>query len=160
MGATLPAISRWVKATPDGVAWLGFFYGGNIGGGVIGSLAAGFYLLRVFDVATATAVAVAINIAVFAIAGLLARRTTYEPDEPVLATSSRPGGIWPVYVAIALSGTTALSAEVIWTRLLLLHFGATVYTFALILAVFLIGLGIGSTVGASIGRSAASPRRA
>ena len=34
MGATLPAISRWVKATPDGVAWLGFFYGGNIAGGV------------------------------------------------------------------------------------------------------------------------------
>src|SRR5256885_8661124 len=71
MGATLPAISRWVKATPDGVAWLGFFYGGNIAGGVIGSLVAGFYLLRIFDVATATAVAVAINIAVFAIATFL-----------------------------------------------------------------------------------------
>jgi hypothetical protein len=27
MGATLPAISRWVRATPDGVAWLGFSYG-------------------------------------------------------------------------------------------------------------------------------------
>ena len=46
MGATLPAISRWVKATPEGVAWLGFFYGGNIAGGVIGCLLAGFYLLR------------------------------------------------------------------------------------------------------------------
>src|SRR3989440_1816722 len=77
MGATLPAISRWVRATPDGVAWLGFFYGGNIAGGVIGSLLAGFYLLRVFDVATATLVAVAINIAVFGIAAFLARRTTY-----------------------------------------------------------------------------------
>src|SRR5262249_25104462 len=65
MGATLPAISRWVKATPDGVAWLGFFYGGNIAGGVIGSLVAGFYLLRVFDVVTATAAAVALNVAVF-----------------------------------------------------------------------------------------------
>ncbi len=46
MGATLPAISRWVRATPEGVSWLGFFYGGNIAGGVFGSLAAGFYLLR------------------------------------------------------------------------------------------------------------------
>ena len=36
MGATLPAIARWVKATPDGVSWLGFFYGGNIAGGVLG----------------------------------------------------------------------------------------------------------------------------
>src|SRR5712671_5116181 len=72
MGATLPAISRWVKATPDGVAWLGFFYGGNIGGGVIGSLLAGFYLLRVFDVGTATAVAVAINIIIALTAYVLA----------------------------------------------------------------------------------------
>src|SRR4051812_33607534 len=40
MGATLPAISRWVKATPEGVSWLGLFYGGNIAGGVLGSLAA------------------------------------------------------------------------------------------------------------------------
>src|SRR4029453_17170037 len=55
MGATLPAISRWVRATPEGVSWLGFFYGGNIAGGVVGSLVAGFYLLRMFDVATATA---------------------------------------------------------------------------------------------------------
>ena len=47
MGATLPAIARWVQATPQGVSWLGFFYGGNIAGAVMGSLAAGFYLLRV-----------------------------------------------------------------------------------------------------------------
>jgi spermidine synthase len=49
---------------------------------------------------------------------------------------------------------------VIWTRLLSLHFGATVYTFALILAVFLLGLGIGSSVGASLSRNILAPRRA
>src|SRR5438552_4868983 len=32
MGATLPAISRWLETTSEGVAWLGFFYGGNIAG--------------------------------------------------------------------------------------------------------------------------------
>ena len=48
----------------------------------------------------------------------------------------------------------------IWTRLLSLHFGATVYTFALILAVFLVGLGIGSTVGATLARDIVSPKRA
>ena len=60
MGATLPAISRWVKSTSEGVSWLGFFYGGNIAGAVLGSLLAGFYLLRVYDIAIATAVAIAI----------------------------------------------------------------------------------------------------
>ncbi len=46
MGATLPAIARFVRTTPEGVSWLGFFYGGNIAGAVLGSLTAGFYLLR------------------------------------------------------------------------------------------------------------------
>ena len=64
MGATLPVISRWVEATPEGVSWLGFFYGGNIAGAVFGSLLAGFYLLRVYDIAIATFVAIALNIAV------------------------------------------------------------------------------------------------
>ena len=47
MGASLPAVARWVEATPEGVSWLGFFYGGNIAGAVFGVLLAGFYLLRV-----------------------------------------------------------------------------------------------------------------
>ena len=51
MGATLPAIARWVETTPTGVSWLGFFYGGNIAGAVFGCLLAGFYLLRVYDMA-------------------------------------------------------------------------------------------------------------
>src|SRR4051794_23122708 len=68
MGATLPAIARRVETDPEGVSWLGFFYGGNIAGAVFGCLLAGFYLLRVHDVATATYVAFAINVTVAAIA--------------------------------------------------------------------------------------------
>ena len=62
----------------------------------------------------------------------------------------RAAGAWAVYVAIGLSGLTALGSEVIWTRMLSLLFGATIYTFSLILAVFLFGLGIGSSVGSAI----------
>src|SRR5439155_12307725 len=40
MGATLPAIARWVETSPQGVSWLGFFYGGNIAGAVLGCLLA------------------------------------------------------------------------------------------------------------------------
>src|SRR5437764_1107843 len=166
MGATLPAISRWVKATPEGVSWLGFFYGGNIAGGVVGSLVAGFYLLRVHDVNIATFTAVAINAAVAAIAYLVSAKAAYdEVARPFQGREGRAESPTPprhafVYVTIALSGMTALGAEVVWTRLLSLHFGATVYTFSLILAVFLVGLGIGSTIGASMARSSATPRLA
>src|SRR5262249_31776284 len=103
MGATLPAISRWVRATPEGVSWLGFFYGGNIAGGVVGSLTAGFYLLRVHDVLIATLAAVTLNAAVAAVALLLARRTSYTPDAGAARTSVSARN-WAVYVTIALSG--------------------------------------------------------
>src|SRR5881394_840360 len=73
MGATLPAISRWVESTPEGVSWLGFFYGGNIAGGVIGSLLAGFYLLRVYDLGVATFVAIVFNVTVAVLAMSIAR---------------------------------------------------------------------------------------
>src|SRR5713226_2154260 len=88
MGATLPAISRWVKATPEGVSWLGFFYGGNIAGGVIGSLVAGFYLLRVYDIVVATFAGVAINLLVAVVGLALAGRTAHEEtiDRPSSST--------------------------------------------------------------------------
>ena len=158
MGATLPAISRWVETTPEGVSWLGFFYGGNIGGAVLGSLLAGFYLLRVYDAATATYVAVALNLAVALLALALAKAAPHEAIAPAPENVERSRGSWAVYVAIALSGMTALAAEVIWTRLLSLLFGATVYTFSLILTVFLLGLGIGSSLGAALARSVTRPR--
>ncbi len=79
MGATLPAVARWVESTPEGVSWLGFFYGSNIAGAVIGCLLAGFYLLRVFDMAVATYVAVAINAAVAGAAYLIALTARHQP---------------------------------------------------------------------------------
>lgn len=164
MGATLPAIARWVEMTPRGVAWLGFFYGGNIAGAVMGCLLAGFYLLRVHDMTIATLAGVAINLAVAAAAWMLAGRSQPVPvpgpsHEAQPRTGTRPGPA-TVYLAIGISGLTALGSQVIWTRLLSLLVGATVYAFAIILAVFLLGLGLGSSVGASIARTTVRPRLA
>ena len=161
MGATLPAIARWVETGPLGVAWLGFFYGGNIAGAVFGCLLAGFYLLRVYDMATATFVASALNLTVAAIALALATvagRCEVSSDAATAKSAERAPGAWAVHLAIGLSGMSALGAEVVWTRLLSLLLGGTVYTFSLILAVFLLGLGIGSSLGAFLARRAASAR--
>lgn len=158
MGATLPAIARWVETTPEGVSWLGFFYGGNIAGAVLGSLLAGFYLLRVHDTMFATLVAVGINVIVAVIALVISRRAPYQATVVAGAAPLRARGAWAIYLAIGISGATALAAEVIWTRILSLLYGGTVYTFALILAVFLLGLGIGSSVGSALARSLARPR--
>jgi spermidine synthase len=161
MGASLPAIGRWVESTPLGVSWLGLFYGGNIAGAVFGCLFAGFYLLRVHDMRVATCVAAAINVAVAVASFALRRGASYvAAQEDAAKGVVRHQGGWPVYVAIALSGLCALGAEVVWTRLLALMLGATVYTFSIILAVFLIGLGIGSSAGSVWTRTLKRPRLA
>ena len=168
MGATLPAIARWVETTPKGVSWMGTFYAGNIVGAVLGCLWAGFHLLRVHDMHIATYAAVAVNVLVAVLALVLAsyaphsvrEQTEEEEDFAVALEEAAPEAGPPakvVYLAIAISGMGALSAEVVWTRLLSLLLGGTVYTFSIILAVFLLGLGIGSGVGSLFARSLAKP---
>src|SRR5438105_13842301 len=112
--------------------------------------------------AVATYVAAALNVTMAALALLLAhrrpQRVSEEKPAPARTVKVRAtGSRWPIYVAIALSGLAALGAEVVWTRILSLLFGGTVYTFSIIAAAFLFGLGIGSAVGAWLARSAERP---
>ena len=151
MGATLPAIARWFENNQQGTARIGLFYSANIVGAVLGCLFAAFYLLRLYDVVIATYVAVGINFLV-AISGWILSlklpnrlRSEFAPN-PTETTNTG----WSIsHFVIAISGFSALGAEVVWTRELSLMLGASVYTFSLILAVFLIGLGIGSGFGAA-----------
>ncbi len=169
MGATLPALARQIGARQintkeNGVSWLGFFYGANIAGAVFGCLLSGFYLLREYDVYAATYVAMAINLSMAGLAAALAGITPRESD-PDDRVRQVPAAIpaksdATVYVAIALSGLCALAAEAIWTRTLGLLFGASVYALSIIVAVFLVGLGIGSGIGALLCRIIVSPRTA
>jgi spermidine synthase len=160
MGASFPAIARWVESTPRGISWLGLLYSGNTAGAVFGCLFAGFYLLRIYSVSTATYVAAAINLLIALSAFWLAARVPSQTQAP--STAGLPGmrreeraksaldhslDHRMIFAAIALSGATALGAEVIWTRLMGMMLGATVYVFSIILAVFLIGLAIGGTGG-------------
>ena len=159
MGASLPAAARWIESTRSGAYWWGLLYGTNTIGAVFGSLLAGFYLLRMYGVGAATLAAVGINLVVAAIAFGLAARTperieTGEQQSVAdAAEAAEDGGRGSIYLTIALSGATALGAEVVWTRLMGMMLGSTVYVFSIILAVFLMGLALGSTVGAWMSRT-------
>jgi spermidine synthase len=156
MGATLPCAARWVESTPQGVSWLGILYTGNLAGAVFGCLLAGFYLLRLYDMATATFVAAAINALCATLAFLLAAFAPHRAPAAPTAADRAPLRLESVavYLTIAMSGLTALGAQVVWTRLLSLLLGASIYTFSIILAVFLLGLGLGSSAGSLLARSA------
>lgn len=162
MGASLPAMAKWAEATPKGASWWGLFYGINIAGAVVGSLLAGFFLLRLFDIYVATIVAAAINLLVAGVSFALAKKvphtvsaeveTSAAPEpavvDPAPLKSARAG----VLTAIGLSGVVSLGAQVVWARIMGPMLGGTVYVFATILAVFLLGLGLGAALGSKMGR--------
>jgi spermidine synthase len=165
MGASLPAIVRAFQSTPEESRRWGLLYGANTFGAVFGCLAAGFYFLRLYDVAVTTYIAVALNLLVAAVA-FAARGWFALPPEELdqlddftpqdFSEEDEPESVWPIYLTTALSGACALGAEVVWTRLLGMLLGVTVYAFSILLAVFLIGLAIGSAVASGL----ANPRTA
>ncbi len=163
MGATLPAISRWVASTPNAAVWWGYFYGTNIAGGVVGCTLAGFYLLRVYDMSVATGVAAILNVVVALGALGLEKLELTLPEQPAADLSPETSEVpaqsaTGIYIAIGLSGLAALGAEVVWTRILALMLGPTVYTFSIILGVFLTGLGLGSAAGARLAEKKGNAR--
>jgi len=162
MGGTLPVVSRLISATPRGLSFIGWLYGINTAGGVLGTLIAGFYLLRIHDLTVATEVAVCLNFLLFLMAFILSFFPSFRLNETGREERSKflsrgkdslPSPFLPpglIYFIIALSGLTALGAEVVWTRLLSLSLGGTVYTFSLLLAAFLAGLALGSAASSRL----------
>jgi len=144
MGASLPVMSRFVESSKRAVGWWGWLYAANTLGAVLGCLAAGFYLLRLHDMAVASYVAAGLNFAIALAAWRLAANAPWKASAPVAprpAQAQHPGA---VHLAIALSGATALGAEMVWTRQLGMMVDGTVYAFSIILAVFLVGMALGS----------------
>jgi spermidine synthase len=160
MGASFPAIARWVRGEASS-SWA-LLYGCNTAGAVLGCLLAGFFLLRVYDMATAAWVACGVNLAVAGLSWFVGRGSN-EAVSPEAAPEPSEGvgaPLWAIYLTIGLSGFCALGAEVIWTRLLSMLFLGTVYIFSAILAVFLIGLAIGGALSSRLTRRGADPAQA
>src|SRR5437870_11950718 len=107
MGASFPAIARWVEGTSKPIAWMGALYSANVAGAVVGCVVAGFYLLRVYDMVTATYVAVSINGAVALVAFIASpfgrgRRDSQQAGAPGEGhKSSHLPRQWLIYTVIA-----------------------------------------------------------
>lgn len=158
MGGTLPALSRfYVKKRETVGLHVGFLYGLNTLGAVLGAAAAGFLLLPEVGMERAMWVAVSLNLAVSLFALVVA--TKEEPSKkgvrPVRQLESKPAlpeppsGTLPPSLVLAalatfgLSGFAAMAYEVAWTRLLSLILGPSTYAFTTMLVAFLTGLALG-----------------
>jgi len=171
MGATLPLLARYFVSRPFEFGRvslrLGTLYAVNIFGGVSGSFLAGFISLPLVGVRRTNFLAASFDLSLAA-AILIAQRVhqrrqgtatgpsldemsaQQQPDEtrrPLITPAARRA----VLFAFAVSGATAMTLQVLWTRALAVIIGSSIFSFTIILLAFLIGLGTGS---AAFGRLA------
>jgi len=155
MGATLPLlVARVGRAQP--VAWrVGRLYAANTFGAVAGVVLAGFVALPTIGERGTLALGATLGLAVAAAAWLA--EGAIPPAEIPAPAAAPPAwrSAWLLYPAVF--GFVALACELVWTRVLILYLGSRVYAFALILAVYLLGVAAGSIIARMAVRR---PRRA
>jgi spermidine synthase len=164
MGATLPTLGQGLLRRGRIGRGVGLLYFVNTLGAALGCYLAGFYFIPRLGLQGSTLVAATLNATVAVVAWLLGSRstagptTTGEASTPEVLPEPATGleRAWPL-VVVFLSGTAALAFEVVWFRLLVLAFGSTVYSFAAMLAMFLLGLALGSLVAGVVADRVRSP---
>lgn len=149
MGGTLPVLARhFVHSVEHAGSGVGLLYGLNTLGAVAGVVLSGFVLIPFAGVHQALVTAVVLNLVIAGVLAMVFARSS------VIAATPAPGGgeAAPatdgrgrlVLIAFAVSGFAALGYEVVWTRVLALVIGGSVYAFATMLLTFLAGLAVGS----------------
>jgi len=152
MGGTLPAVARAVERRADsGRRTVGLLYAVNTLGAVLGALLTTFFALETLGIRKTIWIAALLNLLVVLAAKSLARELQTESadsaaqpaaaDEAPEAEARRSG--WLVPFAAALVGFAFLLMELVWYRMLGPLLGGSSYTFGLILAIALLGIGLG-----------------
>lgn len=157
MGATLPAMERWVSELfPDGRR-VGPLYAANTAGAVAGIVLAVGVLQPTLGFRGATLAFAALN-GLCACICVAAARSTRSVDHPATPLQTTPvAGRLPVRLAATLfvTGLLGMGFEILTVRLLGQSLENTVYTYAAILAAYLLGTALGGAV-----RNRLAPRSA
>lgn len=146
MGATLPMLVRALRANePDYGRAVGLLYGANTLGGVAGALVGESVLVARFGVRGAALLA-ALCDALLALGALTiaSRWRIASRDDAEVGRSHARGRGRTLLAAAFLAGGLLLLLEVVWFRFLLLFVFGTNLAFAVMLAVVLLGIGLGS----------------
>ncbi|CAD6880747.1 hypothetical protein [Methylomonas albis] len=140
MGATLPAMERVTARLRAEGRSIARHYAANTFGAVIGVLAAAFWLVPALGLARTAAICIALNLFCAALS-LVALPHNCEPVQqanPVSPESRR------TLVRLAFTGLLGIAYEVLVVRVLSQVSEDTVYTFAMLLAVYLVGSALGA----------------
>jgi spermidine synthase len=150
MGGTLPAAAKSV-ASDDDVSRrsLALLYGANTMGAVTGTLVSTFWLMETLGNRTALWIGCGLNVVVAMVARSISRRSEASPQArteeacDIQVADVEPQKHRLVIFASAIVGFAFMLMELVWYRMLGPILGGTTFTFGLILAVALFGIGLG-----------------
>ena len=146
MGMTFPLMGRLtIGRASETASATAEFYGSNTIGAAAGALAGPFLLMPVLGLSGALYAAAALELAV-AVGAFFVLKAVARDAEEAAAPAVESSPVWkePMAQAALLMGASALALEVILTRVLVNVTGASIYAFAIVLTVFLVGIGLGS----------------
>jgi spermidine synthase len=144
MGATIPLLVRALPDRPDEVNLChARIYGINTLGACLGAFGASLVLIPRLGLPATLGLAAALNLLVGTLFVMNPLRGTIREHEPIAAIPNRLG-VPTIYLYTLVTGTVALSLEVLCVRLLHLSIGAGPHNFALVVGVFIFGLALGS----------------
>lgn len=146
MGATLPLLVRLPSELGAGET-TGRLYGINTLGAVVGTWAAGFWLLPAHGVWATTGAAATGNL-LLAIGALVLDGRTQVVGKAAIEAVGKVA--WPLLAVAAMAGFSSLTLEVAWFRVLSLILGGSTYAFTVMLLAFLIGIATGGRWGGPV----------
>ena len=147
MGATLPVLIKLGGAEGKEEAVVGRVYGINTLGAFLGLCLAGFTLMPGLGLSTSLAVAGALNLLVVAYGWKVSRQGRPQEQSASASEEKRQEPVvgWRFIAALLfLAGVASLIYEVAWTRLMVLVLGPSPDSFVIILAGFILGIGLGA----------------
>ncbi|MEO1575011.1 MAG: fused MFS/spermidine synthase, partial [Pseudomonadota bacterium] len=143
MGATLPAMERILSDSVDGPR-VGGLYAANTAGAMLGTLAGTFILARLLGYGATLVVLAGINVTCAVLVLAAARPAPVEPRADKSPSAATPAAT--LAGALALTGFLGLGYEVVAMRVLSQVLENTVFTFASLLATYLMGTAIGAAI--------------
>lgn len=157
MGGTLPLVAAWLQRNQaDASRASARFYAINSLGAVTGSFVAGFFLVQALGMVATLQATALVNLFIGGAAIIFARKLDKEAElkaveksepEPVVTGEEAVATGKQLKLAIGLvmlTGGVSMGLEVLAARSLVLLFGASLQSFALVLVAFILGIGFGA----------------
>lgn len=173
MGLSLPLVARGVVGRiGEAGTLLGRLYAVNTLGAAAGAALSGWVLQGTLGFVATVRLAGTLNLMAAALVLLVGLRTPADssaPPEPERSGEARyvdtdgagsaGGRVWPWYVVYGLTGAVALGFELVFFRATDAIMRSNSYSFAHVLAGYLIFFGVGAVVGAAIVKRTTRPDR-